>query len=74
MDGTEEGGGGNCCRSSGLEGKAMAGAKPTELMLSQTETAWFSTDREGLSFPGVATALSSVLGWMGDCVIGPTVC
>lgn len=76
-DGTEEGGGGNCCRGSGLGGKAMAGAvKPTELMLSLTEAGWFSTGREGLSFPGGATTLGSVLagGWMGGCEIGPTGC
>lgn len=54
----------------------MAGeVKPTELMLSLTETGWFSTGREGLSFPGGATALGSVLvGWMGGCEMGPTGC
>lgn len=54
----------------------MAGAvKPTELILSLTETGWFSTGRDGLSFPGGATALGSDLGgWMGGCEIGPTGC
>lgn len=54
----------------------MAGAeKPKELMLSLTETDWFSRGREGLSFPGGATALGSVLvGWIGGCEIGPTGC
>lgn len=62
MDATEEGGGGNCCRGSGLGGKAMAGAgKPTELMLSVTETGWFSKGREAFSFPTGTTALGSVL-------------
>lgn len=76
MDDAEEGGGGNCCRVSGLGGKAMAGAlKPTELMLSLTETAWFSTEREGLSFPEGATALGSVLvSWMWGCEFAPTRC
>lgn len=72
----DEGGGGNCCRGSGLAGKAIAGAaKPTELMLSVTGTDWFSAGREGLSFPGGATALGSVLaGWTGACEIEPTGC
>lgn len=76
VDGTEEGGGGNCCRGSGLGGKAIAGAvKPTELMLSLTDAGWLSTGRHGLSFPGGTTALGSVLaGWMGGCEIGPTGC
>lgn len=54
----------------------MAGAvKPTELMLSLTETAWCSEDREGFSLPREATALDSVLvSWMGGCEIGPTDC
>lgn len=54
----------------------MAGAaKPTELMFSLTETGWFSTGREGLSFPGGATALGSVLVvWIWGCEIGPTGC
>lgn len=74
-DGTEEGGGGNCCRGSGLGGKTIGEVKPTELMLSLTETGWFSTGREGLSFPGGATELGSVLiGWMAGCEIGPTDC
>lgn len=75
-DGTEEGGGGNCCRGSGLADKAIAGVvNPTELMLSVTETGWFSTGRDGLSFPGTETALGSVLvGWMGGCEMGPTGC
>lgn len=76
VDGREEGGGGNCCRISGLVGKAIAGAvKPTELMLSLAETGWFSTDTEDLSFPGAAAAIGSVLvGWFGGCEIGPTGC
>lgn len=76
VDGTEEGGGGNCCRGSGLGTKAMAAeVKPTELMLSLTETAWLSTGSEGLSFPGGATTLGSVLvGWMGGCEMGPMGC
>lgn len=54
----------------------MVGAvKPTELMLSLTETGWFSTGREGLSFPGGAIELGSVLvGWIVGCEIGPTGC
>lgn len=76
VDGAEEGARGNCCRGSCLGGKAMAGAvKPTELMLSLTATGWFSKGREGLSFPGVATALDSVLvGWMLGCELGPAGC
>lgn len=74
-DGTEEGGG-NCCRGSGLADKAIAGVvNPTELMLSVTETGWFSTGRDDLSFPGAETALGSVLvGWMRGCEMGPTGC
>ena len=74
VDGTEEGGGGNCCRCSGLGARAMAGAVK-ELILSLTETGWFSTDRQGLSFPRGATALGSVLAdWTEGCEIGPTDC
>lgn len=54
----------------------MAGAgKATELMFSLTETGWLSTGREGLSFPGRATAQGSVLvDRIGGCERGPTAC
>lgn len=73
-DDREAGGGGNCCRGSTLTDMVMGGAeKPTELMLSVTETEWFSAGRGGFSFPGVGAELDSVLlGWMGGCEIVPT--
>lgn len=76
VEGTEEGGGGNCCRGSDLETKVMAAElKPIEVMLSLTETGWFSTGRDGLSFPGGTAVLGSVLvGWMGGWEMGPTGC
>lgn len=44
-------------------------------MLLLTETDWFSTGREDLSFPRGGTALGSVLvGWTGGCEIVPTGC
>ena len=59
------GGGGNCCRGSGLGGKAMAGvAKPAELWLSLEEEVWLSRAPGGFSLPGGAEALGSTLrGW-----------
>lgn len=76
MDGTEEGGGGNCWRGSGFGAKDMAGAtKLTELPLSLTAAGWLSTGRDDLSFPAGGAALGSVLtGWMGGCEMGPTGC
>lgn len=61
-DGSEAGGGGNCCRGSTLADMVIAGAeKPPELMLSVADTDWFSAGRVGLSFPGGGAALDSVL-------------
>lgn len=75
-EGAEVGGGGNCCRGSGLGGRAMEGAaKPAGWMLSPADTGWLSRGRVGLSFPGGATALGSVLaGGTGACGTGPTGC
>lgn len=61
-DGSEAGGGGNCCRGSAFADMVIAGAeKPPELMLSVADTDWFSAGRVGLSFPGGGAALDSVL-------------
>lgn len=44
-------------------------------MFSLTDTGWFSMGTDGLSFPGGATVLGSVLdGWMGGWGTGPTGC
>lgn len=75
-DGKETGGGGNCCRCSTFADMVMAGAgKPTEVMLSVTDTDWFSAGRVGLSFPAGGAAPDSVLlGWIGGCELAPTGC